>query len=474
MKHRRGGAFGLSIVLAGGLLFGIGGSGAQKGAWLQYAAPEEAGFSPKALEEARKYADEGGSAAVMAVFRGRVLVAWGDVQRELGLHSVRKSLVSALYGVAAAGGKINLDATLDELGIDDEPNRLTAGEKKARLRDLISARSGIYLPAAYAPSSQDAERPARGSHAPGTHFFYNNWDFNVAGVAYERLTGRGLYEAFAADIARPLGMEDWTPSDGALIYEPDLSEHPAHTFRMSSRDLARFGQLYLQKGLWDGQPIVPEEWVRASTQEISSSGQPGRGYGYLWWTYKAGSFGERYGPLDKYDVFAASGSGGQLLAVIPALDLVVVHRGDTDNSRPIGGGRAWAIVARIVAARVSEPKNEPRLVSLMPVPFASQLPAYVEPPFIDVPAAVQGEYYGEYDLGKDGRIRIFAWRGRPFMFLPGQGEGELFAVAKDAFTIRAVAGVTIGFERDAAGAVAGIVVRLGGRDIRATKVRRTP
>jgi hypothetical protein len=93
-------------------------------------------------------------------------------------------------------GAIELDATLDDLGIDDA-TPLTEQERRARVRDVIAARSGEFLPAAYAPSDQDADRPARGSHAPGTHWYYNNWDFNVAGVIVERLaTGEALYAAF--------------------------------------------------------------------------------------------------------------------------------------------------------------------------------------------------------------------------------------------------------------------------------------
>ena len=112
---------------------------------------------------------------------------------------------------------------------------------------MISARSGVYLPAAYG-ASQEKGRPARGSHSPGTHWFYNNWDFNIAGVVYERATGEDLYESFDRRLAKPLGMEDWNPADGFRVYEPTKSRHPAHTFRISTRDLARFGQLYLQEG----------------------------------------------------------------------------------------------------------------------------------------------------------------------------------------------------------------------------------
>jgi CubicO group peptidase (beta-lactamase class C family) len=140
----------------------------------------------------------------MAVFRGHVILACGDVNRPFEAHSVRKSLVSGLYAAAIARGEINLGATLADFAIDEQ-TPLTASERSVTIRQVISARSGVYLPAAYAPPSQD-QRPRRGSHPPGTHWFYNNWDFNVAGVVYERATGEDLYESFERRLAKPLGM----------------------------------------------------------------------------------------------------------------------------------------------------------------------------------------------------------------------------------------------------------------------------
>jgi CubicO group peptidase (beta-lactamase class C family) len=443
-------------------------AGHGSGPWLQYSSPEAAGFSSAALDSARLYADSGGSAAVFAVYRGRVIAAWGDIERELGLHSVRKSLVSGLYGTAVAAGEVDLEATLDALGVDDD-GVLTPTEKQASVRDLLSARSGIYLGAAYAPSSQAEERPDRGAHPPGAHWFYNNWDFNVAGVIYERETGEDLYESFARRIARPLGMEDWTPTDGMRVYEPGQSRHPAHTFRMSARDLARFGQLYLQDGRWEGRSVIPRDWVRESTRPVSDFGN-GRGYGYMWWTYAAGSFGDRYGPLDGYDAYAGQGTGGQLVAVIPDLDLVVVHRGDTDNGRPVGGGRAWAIVARIVDARRGEAHADPPLEPVRPVPFESQLPPYQAPETVALPDHILDDYYGEYRLAPGAIIRVFEWRDRPFVFMPGEGEAELFATARDTFTIRVITGVRIVFRRGPDGRVTGLDGSLGDQTFQAERI----
>ena len=339
--------------------------GTGSGPWQQYASAESAGFSADGLRRARAYADSVRSGAVMAIHGGRVLAAWGDVARELELHSVRKSMVSALYGIAVEEGSVALDRTLGDIGMDDDPP-LTDSEKHARIRDVIAARSGVYLPSAYAASDQDDALPARGSAAPGTRFFYNNWDFNVAGVILERLTGENLYESFRRNIAEPLGMEDWQPADGFLVYEPTNSNHPAQTFRMSTRDLARIGQLYLQNGSWQATRILSSSWIAESMRPISDFGD-GTGYGYMWWTYAAGSLGERYPHLRQYDAFAGQGTGGQLLLVVPDADLVFVHRGDTDNGRGVSGRDVWTIAELILAARIGEADTDAPLVPLDPL-----------------------------------------------------------------------------------------------------------
>lgn len=316
-------------------------AGTAAGAWLQYSHPSEAGFDSARLARACSYADSVRSAAVMAVYRGHVMAACGAVDRRLELHSVRKSLVSGLYGTAVDAGEIDLDATLGELGIDED-GKLTAAEEKATVQDVITARSGVYLPAAYAPESQDERRPERGSHPPGTFWYYNNWDFNVAQVIFERATGKDLYRAFDRRIARPIGMEDYLPSDGFRAYEPTLSIYPALTFRMSARDLARFGELYLQEGRWDGRQVIPADWVRRSTTPVS-------------------------------------------------------------------------------------------------------------------------------DLGGGAAMRVFRFRGDPYIHVPGRGEAKLIPLGHDRYTIRVVHGVDVAFRRDDSGAVTGVTLTLGGTTLRAAR-----
>jgi CubicO group peptidase (beta-lactamase class C family) len=74
-------------------------------------------------------------------------------------------------------------------------------------------------------------RPPRFSHKPGTFWYYNNWDFNALGAIYEHAVGSSIYDAFEREIARPIGMEDYRPSDGTYV-SGAASIYPAYTFLM--------------------------------------------------------------------------------------------------------------------------------------------------------------------------------------------------------------------------------------------------
>lgn len=132
---------------------------------------------------------------------GRIIVEVGDVSRPIDVHSMRKSILSALVGLAHDRGEIDLDTTLCELDIDDTPT-LSDEERSATITDLLTARSGVHLPVA---DRGTLGRPPRGSHPPGTFWCYNNWDFNVLGYIYERITGRSVFVAFEHALARGHG-----------------------------------------------------------------------------------------------------------------------------------------------------------------------------------------------------------------------------------------------------------------------------
>lgn len=263
------------------------------------------------------YLDVVAPTALLISRDGRVLTSHGDPARKVSVASVRKSLLGALYGIAVAEGRIRLDTTLGELGIDDVPPALTADEKQATVADLLSARSGIYHVADYETAEQRRTRPERGSHPPGSFWFYNNWDFNALGTIYRQRTGEDIFESFERRIARPIGMQDFVVADGRYIGDDARSRHPAYVFSLSTRDMLRFGEMVLAGGRWQGQEIVPQDWLARSLTAHSRTDRGHIGYGYLWWVLDSAIFGPGAG--------IASGYGGQHIAVIPRRGLVVAQ-----------------------------------------------------------------------------------------------------------------------------------------------------
>ena len=277
--------------------------------------PAQTGWSARQLGRAEDWSRGIGSDAVVIVQHGAIVASWGETSADILLNSARKSLLSALIGIAVAHHQIDLDATVGNLRIDDNPPSLTVDEKQATVRDLLDARSGVYHGANYETPDMAARRPQRGSHPHGTFWYYNNWDFNALGAIYERAVGTPIFAAFAHEIAAPIGMQDFDPANCRYVGGPD-SIYPAYVFYASARDLARFGLLYLRRGRWRDEQVIPAEWVDESTKPYSTTNF-GSGYGYLWWTAAPGRL-----PTGSY--FAA-GNGGQYVFVIPADDLVIVH-----------------------------------------------------------------------------------------------------------------------------------------------------
>ncbi len=314
--------------------------------WQQLKAPEQAGWSQENLTAIKDYVEEIGSTSAMVVQHDVIVAAWGDVSRRSNLHSARKSLLNSLIGIAVADGKINLDDTLAKLNIDDLPPSLTEAEKQATVRDLLEARSGVYHPAAYETTGMQEKRPDRGSHPPGTFWYYNNWDFNALGAIYEHASGQSIFAAFADKIAGPIGMQDFSARDGHYVRSPE-SRYPAYLFDLSARDLARFALLFLRGGNWNGVQVVPEAWVKTSTHPTSDTSSGG--YGYLWWTGDSPS-GERGEIRFPKGSFWAEGHLGQFAVVVPALDLIIINRVDSRLTKRTVSKKEMAHLVHMVVA----------------------------------------------------------------------------------------------------------------------------
>jgi CubicO group peptidase (beta-lactamase class C family) len=300
--------------------------------------PESVGYSSARLESLRSWLRTLDTKAMLIAVNGQVIFEYGDLTHASKVASVRKSVLSMLYGPYIMGGKIDPRKTVVEMGLEEAEPFLPI-ERHATLEHLLTARSGIYLKSGN--DNLDAVAPKRGSEYPGTRMQYNNWDFNAAGTAFEKLSGKTIYQALEEDLARPIGMQDFDPKKQGKVPSPG-SVHPEYVMRLSTRDLARLGLLMLRHGRWRGTQVLPDQWVRASTTLVtpfarvhptglSVGGQPDRwGYGVMWWVWEEPLLpgGGAIGPLQ--GAYTAMGAGGQYVTALPAEGMVVAHTTDID------------------------------------------------------------------------------------------------------------------------------------------------
>ena len=319
--------------------------------WQRINRPEEVGWTAVDLDSVRAMLSKLPTTGFMAVVGGRVLMDYGDVQAVSYLASVRKSILAMLYGNYVTSGKVRLDKTLAEMGIDDIGG-LTDEEKQATIRDLITARSGVYH-AASNDGDDLASAPSRGSQQHGTYMLYSNWDFNAAGTAFELETGRNIYDALDTDLAQPLGMRDFHRASHRRTGDSTKSKHLAYHINLSTRDMARIGYLMLREGNWNGRQLVPRTWVREITRPYTpvTDMNPSRrregpfGYGHLWWVWDGPHAAGPY-----RGAYTGLGAVGQHITVLPVLDLVVVHKTRPGQGRSVSHQEFMSVLDVLVRA----------------------------------------------------------------------------------------------------------------------------
>ena len=321
--------------------------------WERYPQPELAGYRSAALDSVSQFLTNLATTGLVVTVHGRILYTHGDDTAQSYLASARKSVLSMLYGNYVEQGKVRLDATLAELGIDDRPP-LTPEEKQATVRHLLMTSSGVFH-AASNPGDNLDSAPPRGSQKPGEYFLYSNWDFNALGTIFEQETGQSIYDALERDLVKPIGMQDFDRATHRRTGDAKRSIHLAYHMNFSTRDMARLGYLMLREGNWNGRQVVPRDWARRIVAVVTPVGEmnpPANrkgpfGYGYLWWVWDgkavAGSFEGAY---------TGRGAIGQYITVLPKLDLVIAHK-----TRPGGASVSWGpymeLVNGILAARCS-------------------------------------------------------------------------------------------------------------------------
>ena len=228
-------------------------------------------------------------------------------------------------------GTIDLNETIGEIGIDEDEG-LLAIEQTATVDHIINSRSGVF----YQPANGGYDENnilERGSVEPGSYFVYNNWDFNAAGFILETKTGKSVYEELEEQLAIPLGFQDWNIENQQKKVNKSKSRYPAYHIYVSARDMAKVGQLMLNKGMWNGKQLISKEWIEKITTTVTptktlnerygrTTSSPFQfSYGHMWWLVDT----IKDHP-DFEGAYSATGWGGQFITIIPKLNIVVAHK----------------------------------------------------------------------------------------------------------------------------------------------------
>jgi CubicO group peptidase (beta-lactamase class C family) len=246
-----------------------------------------------------------------------------DVRQQIA--SVTKSVIGLLVGMAIDKGELKEPG---QALLDFYPDRLAgagADKQSIALKHLLSMTSGL--------DCSDAPRPGRPpmeqspdwvaymldlpmASAPGSQFNYCSGSVHLLSAILEQASGLNARSFANQRLFAPLGIPDASPTDWGT--DPQGVTLGGYGLSLTPRELAKLGFLFLHGGRWDGQQIVPADWVAQSTRQQTTK-EDGTGYGYLWTVYPAEG---RY---------AALGRGGQHIHVVPGLNLVVVTTAALDS-----------------------------------------------------------------------------------------------------------------------------------------------
>lgn len=306
--------------------------------WSTNENPETSGWSDTDRALFTRYLiDSTNITGLVIIQKGQIVLEYGDIEENSYIASCRKSILAMLFGTHVESGAINLDKTLGALNINDVSELLPI-EQKAKIRDLISARSGVYLRGS---NGGDFRRfaPDRGSVQPGSHWLYNNWDFNAAGYIFEQETNSDIYDEIESQLAIPLQMQDWDKSLQTKNGDLTVSKYPAYHMWFSTRDMARMGLLMLRKGRWNDKQLIPERWVNEIVKQRTSYIEAQKsvpilkedgldlGYGYMWWLV------ENTNDYRLKNAYSAQGALGQNISIYPEIDVVLAFKTKSDYRR---------------------------------------------------------------------------------------------------------------------------------------------
>lgn len=307
-------------------------------ATLARSAPEAQGISSRALGSLLDALDrEVTYLHSLIVIRHGHVVAEGywrpyDARTPHMLFSLSKSFTASAIGMLVEQGKLSVDDRVLDFFPDEAPSEASPRLRAMRVRHLLTMTSG---------HGADPTRPIRQSNVdwvrgffaapllyePGEHFVYNSGATYVCSAIAQKLTGQRLLDFLGPRLFEPLGFAQptWERS-------PQGIDTGGWGLRATTAEIARFGQLYLQKGAWQGRQLIPEAWVDEATSARvpnATAGNPSvgrpeweQGYGYQFWRCRHGAY-------------RGDGAHGQFCLVLPEQDAVVATTAGTPDLQQI-------------------------------------------------------------------------------------------------------------------------------------------
>jgi CubicO group peptidase (beta-lactamase class C family) len=267
---------------------------------------------------------------LVVVRHGKVIAEgwWSpyDAAHQHTVYSLSKSFTSTAVGLAVADGKLNLNDFVLNFFPEDVPTNANANLKAMQVRDLLTMSSGQTNQPSTAedkicPKTFLAEPVP---YLPHSHFLYSTADAFMLSAIVQKVTGQNELDYLQSRLFEPLGIEDpiWdTNFQGVAMGGTGLHLH--------TEDIAKLGQLYLQHGEWQGQQLVPSNWVAMATSfQVSNkhNSNPGKdwhqGYGFMFWRCQ-------------HNCFRGDGACGQFCIVMPEQDAVVAMNCGTSNMQTV-------------------------------------------------------------------------------------------------------------------------------------------
>lgn len=292
------------------------------------ASPSKVGLDPAKLDAGTKQLASHPRARAFLVVRSGSL-AWeryfhgAGPQESRNVHSASKSLLGALVGIAIKEGKLTgvdhlvAKAFGDLLPAAPDPRRKLTVEHLLTMTTGLSWREDVTEHWIERRSNWvRAILRRRSVDPPGTKFHYSTGATHVLSALLTKSTGEATHVYARKNLLEPLGIT----VDRWGCHDPQGYDSGGCNVYLTPRELARFGQLFAQRGKWKDRQLVPAKWIEESWRPHQKVDRR-RSYGYLWWLFREGD----------HQVALAWGYGGQFVLVIPDLDLVAVVATDTEG-----------------------------------------------------------------------------------------------------------------------------------------------